>query len=125
MIHYPCDEAYYLDCYSILEVKTDKATQDKKENLVQQLRFYRNNLAEQIGDQLLSKILNSVEYTKLKDANLKLFELIDNCKKYQINAQAVDQYNYRRWELKNDLQKKFFGKSTTETKLGYRNNEKL
>lgn len=117
------DAAYSFDFLSILEVKFDKSTRSQKLILDDKLTFYSNEISEQIGDEKFQEIKNSREYIKLKDANLKLFELIDNCKKININAQAVDQYNYRRWQVKDELQKKFFGKSVSELKLGYRENE--
>ena len=123
MIHYPLDESYCIDHFSIIEVKCDKAAPSKKENLIQQLRFYRNHLQEVIGDELFSDILNSIEYKKLKHANLKIFETVDNLKKYNINAQAVDQLNHLRWQIKNEIQIKFFGKPTNEIKLGYKKYE--
>jgi len=119
MINLLIDEGYYVDFLSILEVKLLKSDDKTRDSLSKQFLFYSNSLGEQIGDSKLEEILDSVLYKKLKDVNQILFETIDNCKKYQIDARTIDAMNHTRWILKNEIQRTFFGKSTGEVKIGY------
>ena len=118
MINLQVDESYAFDFLSILEVKLMYAN-EKQEHAQKSFNFYSNLIAEQVGDSLFDEIRESVEYKKLKESNQILFETIDNCKKYKMDAVIIDKLNYRRFQLKTELQKKFFNKSTNEFKLGY------
>ncbi len=120
MINISVDEAYALDFLSILEVKVLKCETVDLERLSKIVNFYRNQIAEQIGDDLFQEISQSKEYCKLKDCNKDLFDAIDYAKTYETNALIIDNLGYLRWVIKNELQKKFFGRPISETKIGYR-----
>lgn len=119
MINLPVDAAYALDFLAILEIKLEKSSAADSYHAQKKCNFYFNNLGEQIGDEKLKEIVTSALYTELKRTNFIIFETIDTCKKMKISAQTVDKLNYRRWELKNEIQKKYFGSGTSEIKLGY------
>lgn len=119
LVHYPCDPAYFFDRLSIQEVKLEKAEKSKKPNLAAQLQFLINNLSEQIGDLKYETVKKSIEYSKLKSINKDFFELVDYCKNYSVEFKFADALNHKRWELKNEIQKKYFGRGTSEVKLNY------
>lgn len=125
MINLLIDEAYYIDFLSILEIKLSKAKDVSKEKYFKsQIKFYKNNLAEQIGDNLLKEIQESTQYKKLKEVNKDIFELIDYCTIYKVDFKTATALNYIRFTLKNEIQKEFFGKVTSEVKIGYNKENK-
>jgi hypothetical protein len=117
MIKIQVDEAYAFDMLSILEVKYEKkSTQQNLDNLHELSQSIEN----QVGAGKFFDILNSDEYESLYHTNVVLFDLIDDIKRGEdISAKEVDDLNYLRWEYKNGIQKKFFGKETGEVKIGY------
>lgn len=119
MINLPISAGYAFDHLSINEVKLSKSNSDNCAALQKICNFYANNLAEQIGDRTFKEIINSSEYLALKETNKILFETIENCKNYEVSARTVDLLNHKRWQLKSQLQKKFFGDGIGEIKIGY------
>lgn len=121
MIFLSLDESYCIDFLTILLVKSKNCDGDKLLYIKSQIKFYENSIREQISDDLFEKICKSKEYKKLLEANMDLFDIIDKCKKYEVPARLVDRLNFVRATLKNEIQKKFFGKPATELKIGYEN----
>jgi len=119
LVYYPCDAAYFFDCIAIQEVKLNKANKSEKPTQAAKLKFLINSLSEQISDLKYETVKKSIEYKKLLDINLDIFELIDNCKNYSVEFKFADSLNHKRWELKNEIQKKYFGRTTSEIKFGY------
>lgn len=106
------DAAYAIDFLSILDVKVLKLKdKQSKENF----RKCRKNIKKDIGN-LLNKICRSNEYRKLFSANKLLWEIIEKIKTGKITAKMVDDLNYQRWILKNNIQRKYFGSITAEQK---------
>lgn len=119
MINWVLDEAYCLDFLSVLDVKLDKAAAESRADVQKRFDFYLNLFLEQVGDELGTQIMDSSDYSKLKDCNKVIFETLDNCKKYKVDALTIDKLNYNRFLIKNEIQKKYFGKAVNELKFGY------
>ena len=119
MIKLQLDEAFCIDLLSIAEVKFKKT---KKQSAEDNFLIIKNQIVEQIGNEVTSSILSSEEYKAMYDCNAKIFDLIDDIKIYpNMLASVVDNQNYRRFELKKSLQEKFFPeKNLGEQKFGYK-----
>jgi len=106
------DAGYAIDFLSILDVKALKIKdQQSKENF----RRCKLNIRKSIGSNL-DKIYRSKEYKKLFCVNKLLWEIIDKIRTGKITARMVDDLNYQRWILKNNIQKRYFGSITAEQK---------
>jgi len=114
MIKITVDEAYAFDYYSILELKYNNGY-ILKEYLEQTIQDLHNA----IGIRLTNIVLESIEYQKLKNANLLTFEAVDKAKTDEVAASYVDKCNYQRMIAKKNLQAKFFNTKLSETKIGY------
>lgn len=120
MLTWRLSQGNCFDAISIIEVKISKCPRDKVEELTNQYIFYANLIQEQIGNDKFNEVKNSIEYIKLLDSNKKIFELLDNAKHYYINSLIIDSENFRRFTLKDNLQRIHFPNSSiNETKLGY------
>ncbi len=110
------DAGYVFDMLSILKVKNSFKNDL---NSTCDLLEFEDNLINQIGEELFSKILTSLEFQDLYLKNLEIFKAVDKAKNDLVKASYVDKLNYDRWVIKNILQKKFFGEVTSERKIGY------
>jgi len=114
MMYLIVDEAYAFDYLSILDVKVDEIrTSECSESF---LRCYRA-MKDQMSD--IESIMQSKEYLDLKEANRRVFKLVDKAKRDEVKASEVDCGNYERCKKRKALQDKFFGGGTTEVKVGY------
>lgn len=122
MINLQVDEAYAFDYLSILEVKYEKNL--TKESFAKYQMCSMNLEAELLKDHSLNfykSVLCSQEYKDLKECNEEVFDLVDKVKTGQCSGLDVDMGNYRRFQAKQKLQKKFFTTELVETKIGYEN----
>ena len=118
MIEYPLDESFCFDHYSILAVKLEAAkSKEEKGRAAKMLNFYNNYLRERLGDVKFDAVINSLEYKKLEDCNRDIFKLVDNCYHYDINMRVSAEMSIKRWELKNSIQIKYFGRAASEMKI--------
>ncbi len=109
-------EAY--DRLSVLFIKLKKCLDyNKKEQIRLQIENLESEINISIKRDLAEKIFKSPEYQELYKVNLELFEIIDKVKLGGIDALIPFNLNNQRFEAKNNLQKKFFGKETGEIKL--------
>ena len=115
MITLLVDESYAFDFLSILEVKYEYK---KLDSIAQNINQCKNHIIQQLGN-LFYKIINSLEYKALKDANRKTFEVVDLAKTDSVKASDVDYSNLLRCKARNALQDKFFTSKNTEVKFGY------
>lgn len=104
MINILVDEVYAFDFLSILHIKKDSARYNQCLN---QIRMQISNT---------DTILESQEYKKVYDANLKVFDAINKSKKDLVKASYVEECNYSRYLAKKELQCKFFSNDMTEKK---------
>lgn len=118
MINLLVDECFCIDYYSILEVKAKKINSN---NNIDNLYNCYNNLEREIGTDKLNSILISQEYHQLLNINLEIFEMLDRAKTEQksIYIEEADFLNFKRFELKCVIQKKFFNNCPKETKINY------
>ena len=120
MISILVDEAYAFDYLAILEIKYDYS---KNELILDKVNECKNYLSEQLGSELFNKIINSLEYMNVIDANRKTFEWVDKAKTDSCKASDVDHSNYERCKARNALQEKFFSTKISEVKFGYQKYE--
>jgi virulence-associated protein VapD len=120
MIKISLDEAYVFDMLSILDLKKDKSidTKDHQKHVKNYNRLHQDIL-DHIGNKKLKQIIGSIHYKNLMQTNIKVFELVEKAKEDKGIASAIDNTNYKRFILKNKLQKKFFKNSLKEVKIGY------
>lgn len=114
MIKLSVDEAHAFDFYSILEVKNYIGIDVK--NL---LDFYKQEISNQITNEMFDKIYSSEEYKELLLNNKKTFDAVDKAKTDEVKASYVDECNYRRTLSKKKLQQKYFDNTLSEIKYGY------
>jgi len=118
MIKLLVDESYAFDYLSILNIKhdMDRENKQKKENYFKCLNFLKAQFSDK---SFFQSILDSKEFQNCYRANLLTFKAVDKAKKNKISASYVDKCNYKRYLVKEILQKKFFNNNLTETKIGY------
>ena len=116
MLTISLDEAYVFDILSILEVKCDIFTGEKYEISSKAHNFLKCEIVDQIGIENFQKIINSLEYQNLKNANLETFRMVDLARESNGLAKDVDAANYERYLCKKILQETFFEISLTEVK---------
>jgi hypothetical protein len=111
--------AFAFDYLSILQVKAYKINTDETWD-----NFDRTylNLLNELGE-LATTVYRSEEYTRLRTINAKIFDLVDEIKKIPTDARVVDENNYLRAKIKKEIQDKYFGGGSVETKVGYGENE--
>lgn len=111
MVIISVDEAYAFDFLSILHVKYERLEQHGP---------YRKTLKEltnQLGQELVDKILSSKEYSDLYNTNMKIFDILEELKTgMEYTAGYVDGLNRYRYTHKQALQKKFFNSDLIERK---------
>ena len=120
MIKISLDEAYVFDMLSILDLKKDKSinTKDHQKHIENYNRLHQDIL-DHIGNKKLKQIIRSIHYKSLMQTNIKVFQLVEKAKEDKGIASIIDSTNYKRFILKNKLQKKFFKNSLKEVKIGY------
>ena len=114
MISLNVDEAYAFDYLSILFLKRERSMEAY--TTWEECCLF---LKKQLGEDLYNKIINSLEYKNILDANQKTFNMVDLAKDNQCTAQDVDKCNYERYKAKITFQNKFFTTKISETKIGY------
>jgi predicted RND superfamily exporter protein len=111
MVILSVDEAYAFDFLSILNVKYERLEQHEP---------YRKTLKElvnQLGQELVDKILISKEYSNLYTTNLRIFDILEELKTgTEYTALHVDSLNRTRYLHKQALQTKFFKSNLIEKK---------
>jgi hypothetical protein len=111
MINICVDEAHAFDFLSILEIKkshSDQATQSWHNCF--------NYLKAQLPSSLFTLIINSQEYRDMVTANQKTFNAVELARNNKITAKELDETNSVRYQMKINLQNKFFSNRITEFK---------
>ncbi len=116
MLKISLDEAYVFDMLSVFDVKIKKLTGEKLLLTLEKYSDMANEVIEQIGVDKYNEIILSSEFKKMIDANLRVFELIDESKNDTGLAKITDDANYERHIAKMLLQKRFFDSELTEVK---------
>lgn len=116
MLTITLDEAYVFDILSIYEVKIDKSTGDKKEALLQSHRALMEEITHQIGTDVFNQVIASELYVDLKNANNKVFDLVDRANESELAKETADA-NYERFIKKTELQTRFFKNKLSEVKI--------
>lgn len=116
MIKISLDESYVFDLLSIYEVKLSVSTENKREQILKSLIKLRTEIEEQIGIELFNEITTSLEYTLLRSANKRVFDLVERANETKLSKETADA-NYQRYIRKIELQTKFFDNDITEVKL--------
>ena len=117
MIFLTVDESYAFDYLSILEIKCKKDKNSRTKKQLYNQCFI--SIKKQLSDTLFKSIISSKEYKECCKANFDTFIAVDSAKTDKVKASFVDRCNYKRFTAKQKLQKKFFGNSITEIKIGY------
>lgn len=124
----PIDIAEGFDRLSIMEVKKSKSPPLKQAEIELQIQTLQNQISTAIGLDLAEKIYDSPEYKELYNVNKEIFLSIDelrleskcNCIDYRavaILGIKIDSLNTKRFNVKNKIQEKHFGKKMEEVKL--------
>jgi len=117
MIKISLDESYVFDLLSIYEVKLNNSSDlEKKTKLQQSYDALSEEIVDDIGVDLFTAIINSVEYIELRKSNELVFELVDRAGETELSKTTADA-NYTRYLNKVSLQHKFFQNTLTEVKL--------
>ena len=111
MINLPVDEAYAFDYLSILHVKKN-INQEVESSWKECFNYIKN----QIGENMMEQIVNSIEYHGMIEANQITFDAVEKARYGEITAKEVDQANMLRYQKKCELQKKFFNSNMKEVK---------
>lgn len=116
MISLLVSESYAFDYLSILQVKYERL--NTKETRFQ---FFvcRDNIVNELGEDVFNKIFESEIYAELLQANHNVWDLVERAKNDNVTAKEVDYGNFVRWDCKNKLQSKFFNNKNYEVKNGY------
>jgi len=112
MIKLTVDECYAFDFLSILAVKNKKTGHGKN-----QFDFCSQNIRDQVDN--FDDVISSSQYQSLVDINEKIFNAVDLAKQNLVTAKLVDDLNYDRYLVKQQLQKRFYDTLTNEKKHGY------
>lgn len=116
MIKISLDEAYVFDILSIFEIKISKFTGEKLIKTLDSMIVLKEEIVNQIGQDLFDRIISSDVYKNLLDANENVFNLVDKAANSDGLAKMVDKANHERYIYKQDLQSTFFNSEITETK---------
>ncbi len=115
MINLNVDEAYAFDYLSILYVKKDIS----EKNYFNWKLCYDFLKTQINNNDFWDKIINSLEFNQMIEANKITFDAVDKAKNNEVSAQYVDKCNYQRYLAKQNFQKKFFSDILMEVKIGY------
>lgn len=114
----PVDYGFAMDFLSIYAVKKHRNPNDSQ--AIANFRLTFNHLCDQIGHDLMNRVMWSSEYENLFEANNELFSLVDAAKTNSVTAKEVDDGVYKRFLAKRALQDKFFPDADkVEQKFGY------
>lgn len=116
MLKISLDEAYVFDMLAVFDVKIKKLTGEKLLLTLEKYADMAKEVIDQIGADKYNEITLSQEFRKMIDANLKVFDLIDESKNDTGLAKITDDANYERHLAKMEFQKKFFDNDLTEVK---------
>jgi hypothetical protein len=112
------DEGAVFDILSIYETKMLYAETEEKRGISREA-FYKlaNEIAAALGRQKYERIYASVEYERLKIANKRVFDFVEDAR-HNIEglAKETDDANLARHFCKGALQKKFFNSEQVEIK---------
>ena len=112
------DIGYCFDVLAINEVKYLKAKSlESQDKLLGNISDVAGEIIEQVGLDLFNKVIESEEYQRLFDSNLKTFELVGMAEETEGIGQLVAIANIERFKDKTRLQRKFFNTEPTEVKI--------
>lgn len=113
MINLPVSEAYAFDYLSILMVKTFVPLPGAADEFGR----CRDELAKQLGREMVWTVLRSWEYSELQKANRDVWNMVAKAAKDECKASEVDTANQRRFKAKKALQERFWpAEALTEQK---------
>lgn len=104
MINLPVSEAYAFDYLSILMVKAFVPLPSAADEFAK----CRDELANQLGWDMVWTVLRSWEYSALHKANADVWNMVAKAAKDECKASEVDAANQRRFKAKKDLQERFW-----------------
>jgi hypothetical protein len=116
MLKISLDEAYVFDMLSVFDVKIKKLDGEKLVKTIEKMSDMIEEVIEQMSEEKYGKIISSLEYQKMVEANLRVFDLIDQSKHDTGLAKITDDANYDRHIAKMAFQKRFFDSELTEVK---------
>jgi hypothetical protein len=120
ILHPPLHAAYVFDMRAGLHIKYLKTKTAAALDNLDEMSTY---LLDALGGKLYCAVLYSQEYRNLYNANLRVYERIDEIKLRPATGDDctyIDQNNHQRWQAKVALQQRFFPDSPfTEQKIGY------
>lgn len=111
MINICVDEAHAFDFLSILEIKKNHSDQ-----AMQNWHNCFNYIKAQLTSDLFTLIINSQEYRDMVAANQRTFNAVELARINKITAKQLDETNHIRYQMKINLQNKFFSNRITEFK---------
>jgi hypothetical protein len=116
MLKISLDEAYVFDMLSVFDVKIKNLNGEKLAKTIEKMSDMIQEVIEQISEEKYGKIVSSIEYKKMLEANQRIFNLVDQIKDDSGLAKIVDDANYDRHIAKMAFQKRFFNSELTEVK---------
>lgn len=116
MLKISLDEAYVFDMLSVFDVKIKNLDGEKLVKTIEKMSDMIEEVIEQISEEKYGKIVSSLEYKKMVEANQRVFNLIDQSKDDAGLAKITDDANYDRHIAKMAFQKRFFDSELTEVK---------
>lgn len=122
MIKISHDYGYVYDLLAITQIKRDKNPNNSRAS--ENFNALSEEIKNQVGDELHSKILKSKEYQIVYSVNEEIYLKLEQLKTHGEkpgDAIFVDSKNYERWVVKCNLQKIWFDKDVKEQKFGYKN----
>jgi len=116
MLKISLDEAYVFDMLSVFDVKIKNLDGEKLAKTIEKMSDMIEEVIEQISEEKYGKIVSSLEYKKMVEANQRVFDLIDQSKHDTGLAKITDDANYDRHIAKMAFQKRFLDSELTEVK---------
>jgi len=116
MLKISLDEAYVFDMLSVFDVKIKNLDGEKLAKTIEKMSDMIEEVIEQISEEKYGKIVSSLEYKKMVEANQRVFDLIDQSKHDTGLAKITDDANYDRHIAKMAFQNRFFDPDLTEVK---------
>jgi hypothetical protein len=116
MLKISLDEAYVFDMLSVFDVKIKNLDGEKLAKTIEKMSDMIEEVIEQISKEKYDKIVSSIEYKKIIEANQRIFNLVDQSKDDIGLAKILDDANYDRHITKIAFQKRFFDSELTEVK---------
>ena len=113
MILIEIDEAEAFDRLSILQIKLGITP-----NAFENFKKLHASIKDQVGAEMMMKVMNSDEYVELANANVDIFNAVDPANIGDYSAFCVHSLNMKRFDKKRALQKAFFEDDLKEEKTG-------